>query len=39
MTEWIRYDLGDDERRALALFADYLKKYKIIYNNHSISYY
>jgi predicted solute-binding protein len=38
LTESIRYDLGDQEKAGLALFADYLQK-KQISINHSLNYY
>jgi len=39
MTDWIRYDLGEEEKRGLALFADYLKKYNIVSKVDKITYY
>jgi len=39
MTEWIHYDLGEEEKRGLALFADYLKKYNIISEAYPIAYF
>jgi predicted solute-binding protein len=38
LSEFIQYDLGEDERRGLALFSDYLERKKIT-KNHSINYY
>lgn len=30
LTEFIGYDLGDQEKAGLALFGEYLEKYKIV---------
>ena len=39
LTNWIRYDLGEVEKRGLDLFADYLKKYNIVSEVYPITYY
>jgi predicted solute-binding protein len=38
LTDFIRYDLGDQEKSGLALFGDYLEKYKIVKKYKSIIY-
>jgi predicted solute-binding protein len=39
MTEWIRYDLGANEKQGLLLFGDYLKKYNMISKCYCIEYF
>jgi predicted solute-binding protein len=39
LTDWIRYDLGEEETRGLELFAYYLKKHNIVSNVYPIIYY
>jgi chorismate dehydratase len=39
ISESIRYNLGDAEKQGLTLFANYLKKHRVITNNYSIDYF
>jgi len=39
LTEFIHYDLGEEEKRGIKLFAEYLEKNKIIPKTNQISYY